>query len=171
MLPTDRITLEFRFRANDLAGIGSKANRWQVLQAFLMMSEGQAERLIEGKNGFIVLESIPNQPSSGAVYVYHEPSRSFYWLQFGARIDDLSASEFDRIANQLAHLTAAETTQQLQERNRRPRSRNLARFTRRSRSLSAGTQTAHQSSTLSLVAGTTAVQPTFSAPLQISVAQ
>ena len=128
----DKLKIDFRFRANELAGIGSKANRWQVLRAFLTMAEGRVERLIEGKNGFVMLISIPDQQSSGAVYIYHEPSRSFYWLEFGDRSEDLSGYEFDKIASQLERFSTAEAIERTQERKlSRFHSRNLARFTRR----------------------------------------
>lgn len=95
MLPTDKVRLDFRFHANELPRISPRASRWQVIAAFLKTAEGRAERLIEDTFGVLMLVSIPSQPQSGAVYLYHEPTNSFYWLQIGNREDDFNGREFD----------------------------------------------------------------------------
>src|ERR1700751_2074088 len=65
------------------------ANRWQVLAAFLARGEDRAERLVEDFDGFVILQSVPGRPNTGAIYVYRESLRAFFWLSFGDREDDL----------------------------------------------------------------------------------
>ena len=67
-----------------------ETNRWEVLRAFLNRGEGRAERLVEARDGFLMLQSISGRPISGAIYVYRESLGAFFWLSFGERKDDLS---------------------------------------------------------------------------------
>lgn len=69
-------------------------NRWEVLRAFLKRGEARAERLVEDKDGFLILQSIPGRRNTGAIYVYRERLGAFFWLSFGERDDDLSGVDF-----------------------------------------------------------------------------
>ncbi len=90
------LCLDYLYRASELPGIGSRSTRWQVLAAFLKAAEGRAERLVEHRNGVLLLQSILDRPHSGAIYLYSEPHRSFYMLSFD-RDDDFSGHEFDDV--------------------------------------------------------------------------
>ena len=75
-------------------GLMPSANRWQVLAAFLARGEARAERLVEDFDGFVILQSVPGRPHTGAIYVYRESLQAFFWLSFGDREDDLDAQDF-----------------------------------------------------------------------------
>src|ERR1700741_552703 len=75
-------------------GLLPNTNRWEVLRAFLKRGEARAERLVEDKDGFLILQSIPGRRNTGAIYVYRECLGAFFWLSFGEREDDLSAEDF-----------------------------------------------------------------------------
>ena len=75
-------------------GLVPGTNRWDVLRAFLNRGEARAERLVEDKDGFLVLQSIPGRRNTGAIYVYRESLGAFFWLSFGKREDDLSGEDF-----------------------------------------------------------------------------
>jgi hypothetical protein len=75
-------------------GLGPGANRWEVLRAFLKRGEARAERLIEDRHGFLILQSIPGRPNTGAIYLYRENLQAFFWLSFGNREDDLNGEDF-----------------------------------------------------------------------------
>lgn len=75
-------------------GLMPSANRWQVLAAFLARGEARAERLVEDFDGFVILQSVPGCPKTGAIYVYRESLQAFFWLSFGDRDDDLDAQDF-----------------------------------------------------------------------------
>jgi hypothetical protein len=75
-------------------GLGPGANRWEVLRAFLKRGEARAERLVEDRNGFLILQSIPGRPNTGAIYLYRENLQAFFWLSFGNREDDLNGEDF-----------------------------------------------------------------------------
>ena len=53
-------------------GLTPKANRWDVLRAFLDVGEARAERLVEETGGFLLLQSVPGRPNTGAIYAYIE---------------------------------------------------------------------------------------------------
>ena len=63
-------------------GLTPKANRWDVLRAFLDMGEARAERLVEETGGFLLLQSVPGRPNTGAIYAYIERLQAFFWLRF-----------------------------------------------------------------------------------------
>jgi hypothetical protein len=75
-------------------GLAPGTNRWEVLRAFLDRGEARAERLVEDRDGFLILQSIPGRPNTGAVYVYRESLQAFFWLRFGDREDDLNPEDF-----------------------------------------------------------------------------
>ena len=75
-------------------GLAHGTNRWDVLRAFLDRGEARAERLVEDKDGFLILQSIPGRRNTGAIYVYRESLGAFFWLTFGERADDLSGEDF-----------------------------------------------------------------------------
>ena len=78
-------------------GLLPNTNRWEVLRAFLKRGEARAERLVEDKDGFLLLQSIPGRQNTGAIYVYRESLRAFFWLSFDEREDDLSAEDFQDV--------------------------------------------------------------------------
>lgn len=75
-------------------GLVPGTNRWDVLRAFLNRGEARAERLVEDKDGFLILQSISGRRNTGAIYVYRESLGAFFWLTFGEREDDLSGEDF-----------------------------------------------------------------------------
>jgi hypothetical protein len=85
--------VDYVMSVSDL-GLVPGTNRWEVLRAFLKRGEGHAERLVEARDGFLILQSIPGRPNTGAVYVYREQLGAFFWLSFGEREDDLSGEDF-----------------------------------------------------------------------------
>jgi hypothetical protein len=85
--------VDYIMSVSDL-GLFPNTNRWDVLRAFLQRGEARAERLVEDKDGFLILQSIPGRRNTGAIYVYHERLGAFFWLSFGDREDDLSGEDF-----------------------------------------------------------------------------
>jgi len=77
-------------------GLVPGTNGWEVLRAFLDRGEGRAERLVEARAGFLILQSISSRPNTGAIYVYRENLGAFFWLTFGEREDDLSGEDIQK---------------------------------------------------------------------------
>jgi hypothetical protein len=85
--------VDYVMSVSDL-GLAQGTNRWEVLRAFLNRGEGRAESLVEAHDGFLILQSIPGRPNTGAIYIYREQLGAFFWLSFGEREDDLSGEDF-----------------------------------------------------------------------------
>ena len=75
-------------------GLAPKANRWDVLRAFLKVGEARAERLVEETGGFLLLQSVPGRPNTGAIYAYIERLQAFFWLRFEQKEDTLNGEDF-----------------------------------------------------------------------------
>lgn len=76
-------------------GLAPDSSRWEILREFLHIGEARAERLIEEPGGFLFLQSVAGQPNSGAIYVYNESLKAFFWLQFEAKDGSLNGRDFD----------------------------------------------------------------------------
>jgi hypothetical protein len=75
-------------------GLTPKANRWDALRAFLKRGSARAERLVEESGGFLLLQSIPGRPNTGAIYAYVEHLQAFFWLRFEQKEDALNGEDF-----------------------------------------------------------------------------
>jgi hypothetical protein len=82
--------------AGSLKAINGRSSRWQVLEAFLLSSEGRAERVFEGSSGLVILMAIPGQPGTGAFYIYDEIRRSFSMVTFEDQ-ETFHSSMFDYV--------------------------------------------------------------------------
>src|ERR1035441_5444437 len=82
--------------AESLKAISRRSSRWQVLEAFLLSSEGRAERVYEGTSGLVILMAIPGQPGTGAFYIYDEIRRAFSMVNFADQ-DTFHSSMFDYV--------------------------------------------------------------------------
>jgi hypothetical protein len=77
-------------------GLMPKANRWDVLRAFLKRGNARAERLVEESGGFLLLQSIPGRANTGAIYAYVEHLQAFFWLWFEQKEDTLNGEDFQK---------------------------------------------------------------------------
>ena len=98
-------------------GIAPNSSRWEILREFLRIGEARAERLIEEPGGLLFLQSVAGQPNSGAIYVYNESLKAFFWLRFEMKDGSLNSREFD-YAVRVYHLLNFTVNA---NRNRRPR--------------------------------------------------
>ena len=84
-------------------GLAPKANRCDVLRAFLNVREARAERLAEETGGFLLLQSVPGRTNTGAIYAYIERLQAFFWLRFERKEDGLNGEDFQN-ALRIHHL-------------------------------------------------------------------
>jgi len=89
-----RLHVDYVISVSDL-GLVPGSSRWEVLRASLNRGEGGAERLVEARDGFLILQSISGRQNTGATYVCRESLSAFFWLRFGEREDDLSGELAD----------------------------------------------------------------------------
>jgi hypothetical protein len=89
------IRFEPLFTTADI-GLRPEASVEHVVKAFLNVGEALAARWIEMPRGILLLQSVPDEPASGAIYLYDRERRIFYFVSFlDGRDDAFTATEFD----------------------------------------------------------------------------
>ena len=79
-------------------GLRQDASVEHIVKAFLHVGEAQASRWIEMPRGILLLQSIPGEQASGAIYLYDREGHIFYFVSFlDGRDDRLTVSEFDQL--------------------------------------------------------------------------
>ena len=82
-------------------GLRPEASVEHVVKAFLNVGEALAARWIEMPRGILLLQSVPDQPASGAIYLYDRERHIFYFVSFlEGRDDALTTSEFDQLVGE-----------------------------------------------------------------------
>jgi hypothetical protein len=82
----------------DEIGLRSDASVEHVVKTFLNVGEAMAARWIEMPRGILLLQSVPDQPASGAIYLYDRDDHIFYFVSFvDGRDDALTAGDFDQL--------------------------------------------------------------------------
>ena len=79
-------------------GLRKDASVEHVVKVFLTVGEAMASRWIEMPRGILLLQTVPNQCASGAIYLYDRDRNIFFFVDFvSGRNDTLTAAEFDQL--------------------------------------------------------------------------
>lgn len=82
-------------------GLRQDASVEHVVKVFLNVGEALASRWIEMPRGILLLQSVPDEPASGAIYLYDRERHIFYFVSFlEGRDDALTAAEFDQLVGE-----------------------------------------------------------------------
>lgn len=82
----------------DELGLPRNASLEHILKVFLTTGEAIAARWVEMPKGILLLQVVPGQPASGAIYLYDRERNIFFFVYFvDGRDDDLTAPEFDQL--------------------------------------------------------------------------
>ena len=114
-MPYSKGTLHFEplFTAEQL-GLPQPAHVEHVIKTFLTVAEGVALRRIEMPKCVVLLQSVPGDPRSGAIYFFDRQTQIFYMAVFEDAADDaLSTAEFDQLAAEYDLLGYAENPHRL----------------------------------------------------------
>ena len=85
------------FTTDDI-GLRKDASVDHIVKVFLNIGEAMAARWIEMPRGILLLQAVPNQPASGAIYLYDRERHIFFFVDFiDGRDDTLTATEFDQL--------------------------------------------------------------------------
>jgi len=88
------------FTAADI-GLRKEANIEHVMKVFITLGEGLASRWIEMPKGVLLLQTVPDDPATGAIYLYDRELQVFYFVVFDeGRDDSLTAAEFDELVTE-----------------------------------------------------------------------
>src|SRR5437016_5069981 len=69
----------------------------RVINAFLGIGEAVAARWIQMPKAILLLQMAPDNPASGAVYVYDRLRQEFYLLSFDGADDNLTLEDFAQL--------------------------------------------------------------------------
>ena len=91
------VSFEPLFTAEDI-GLRKEANVEHVMKVFITLGEGLASRWIEMQRGVMLLQTVPDDPASGAIYLYDRELQVYYFVAFDeGRDDSLTTVEFDEL--------------------------------------------------------------------------
>jgi hypothetical protein len=86
----------------------------RVINIFLSIGEAVAARWIQLPKGILLLQMAPNNPASGAIYVYDRTNQDFYMISFEGSDDTLTLDDFSKILPEYDLLRYAEQPALLQ---------------------------------------------------------
>jgi hypothetical protein len=69
----------------------------QTVAAFLEIGEAIATRWIQTAKGVLVLQMVPDNDASGAVYIFDRQHERWYMLSFERCEDQFTSEQFDRV--------------------------------------------------------------------------
>jgi hypothetical protein len=93
------MSIHHLFHAKEI-GVSKEPNLDRLVKVFLQVSEGIAARWIQMPKGMLLLVMVPDNPASGAVYVYDRVAQQFSLLSFEGADDTLTVQEFDRLLSE-----------------------------------------------------------------------
>jgi hypothetical protein len=86
----------------------------RVIKAFLGIGEAVAARWIQMPKAILLLQMAPENPASGAIYVYDRLHQDFYMLSFEGAEDTLTLEDFSQLLPEYNLLQYAEQPAMLQ---------------------------------------------------------
>jgi hypothetical protein len=85
------------FTTDDI-GLSKNASVEHIIKVFLCVGEAVAARWIEMPKGILLLQTVPDQRASGAIYLYDRERHIFFFIDFAnGRDDSLTAPDFDHL--------------------------------------------------------------------------
>ena len=80
----------------------------RIIRKFLEIGEGVAARWIQMPQGILLLQMVPGQPDSGAIYLYDRQTQVFYLVGFDGPEDNLTVEEFNQLLSEYKLIQYAE---------------------------------------------------------------
>ncbi len=102
------ITPHCLFSVKDMAVGNPEPHVERVINEFLAIGEAVAARWIQMPKAVLLLQMAPENPASGAIYVYDRLRGEFYLLSFEGAEDDLTVDEFSQLLPEYNLLRYAE---------------------------------------------------------------
>ena len=91
------VSFEPLFTSEDV-GLRQGASVEHAIKVFLYIGEAIASRWIQMPKGVLLLQSVPDNPQSGAIYLYDRERQTFYLVVFEHGRDDcLTTAEFEQL--------------------------------------------------------------------------
>ena len=87
------ISIHHLFHAEEI-GVSKEPNLDRLVKVFLQVSEGTAARWIQMPKGMLLLVMVPDNPASGAIYIYDRVGQEFSLVSFEGADDTLTTQDF-----------------------------------------------------------------------------
>ncbi len=78
-------------------GNRAAASIQQTVSTFLEVGEAIATRWVQTPKGVLLLQMVPDNTASGAIYVFDRQRSDWYMLSFEGCEDQFTSEEFDRV--------------------------------------------------------------------------
>ena len=88
------MSIHHLFHAEEI-GVSKEPNLDRLVKVFMQISEGIAARWIQMPKGMLLLVMVPDNPASGAIYVYDRVEQQFSLVSFEGADDTLTTQDFD----------------------------------------------------------------------------
>ena len=102
------LTAHRLFGINDLRFGNPEPHVDRVIKAFLAIGEAVAARWIQMPKAILLLQMAPDNPASGAIYIYDRLRQEFYMLSFEGPEDTITRDEFTCLLHEYNLLRYAE---------------------------------------------------------------
>jgi hypothetical protein len=89
-----KISIHHLFHAEEI-GVSKEPNLDRLVKVFMQISEGIVARWIQMPKGMLLLVMVPDNPASGAIYIYDRVGQQFSLVSFEGADDTLTTEEFD----------------------------------------------------------------------------
>ena len=94
------VSFEPLFTSEDV-GLRQGASVEHAIKVFLHLGEAVAPRWLQMPRGVLLLQAVPDNPQSGAIYLYDRERQLFYLVTFEHGCDDsLTAAEFEQLVTE-----------------------------------------------------------------------
>ena len=88
------ISIHHLFRAEEI-GVSKEPNLDRLVKVFLQISEATVARWVQMPKGMLLLVMVPDNPASGAIYIYDRVGQEFSLVSFEGADDTLTTQDFD----------------------------------------------------------------------------
>ena len=93
------MSIHHLFHAEEI-GVSKEPNLDRLVKVFMQISEGIAARWIQMPKGMLLLVMVPDNPASGAIYIYDRVGQQFSLVSFEGADDTLTVQEFESLLNE-----------------------------------------------------------------------
>ena len=88
------VSIHHLFHAEEI-GVSKEPNLDRLVKVFMQISEGIVARWIQMPKGMLLLVMVPDNPRSGAIYMYDRVGQQFSLVSFEGADDTLTTQDFD----------------------------------------------------------------------------
>jgi hypothetical protein len=93
------MSIHHLFHAEEI-GVSKEPNLDRLVKVFMQISEGIPARWIQMPKGMLLLVMVPDNPASGAIYIYDRVGQQFSLVSFEGADDTLTVQEFESLLSE-----------------------------------------------------------------------